>query len=206
MEVRHAGSEADITARLQQFTAAVEQGVLVGAFATIACPTWMMGYIQGQAGDAYKGKWDVAPVLPGGAANWGGSCLGVPREPRTRRPAIALAEWLTNKDAAGDHVDLHEAGWTLAVEPAAAADPRSSRATSAYFSDAPVGAIFGDIAKASQLPPISPYDTQIQNAFTTQLTNVETKGTSPDKAFNDALGSRSSRSLADPVERRDRGR
>ena len=37
------------------------------------------------------------------------------------------------------------------------------------------------------MPPISPYDTQIQNALTTQLTNVETKGTSPDKAFNDAL-------------------
>jgi cellobiose transport system substrate-binding protein len=27
----------------------------------------------------------------------------------------------------------------------------------------------------------------MQQAFTTQLTNVETKGTSPDDAFNDAL-------------------
>jgi hypothetical protein len=29
------------------------------------------------------------------------------------------------------------------------------------------------------IPPIGLYDTQIQQAFTTQLTNVETKGTSP---------------------------
>ena len=38
-----------------------------------------------------------------------------------------------------------------------------------------------------KIPPIGPYDTQIQQAFTTQLTNVETKGASPDKAFKEAL-------------------
>ena len=55
----------------------------------------MMGYIQGQAGDAYAGKWDIAPVLPGGATNWGGSWLGVPdkaaaqgRRDRARRVAV----------------------------------------------------------------------------------------------------------------------
>ena len=31
----------------------------------------MMGYIQGQAGDAYAGKWAVAPVLPGGGDQLG---------------------------------------------------------------------------------------------------------------------------------------
>ena len=60
-------------------------------------------------------------------------------------------------------------------------------ATSAYFSDAPVGKIFGAIAGEMKMPPIGLYDTQIQNAFTTQLTNVETKGTSPDDAFSAAL-------------------
>ena len=57
-----------------------------GAFAALACPTWMMGYIQGQAGDAYAGKWDIAPVLPGGATNWGGSWLGVPTKAARTRP------------------------------------------------------------------------------------------------------------------------
>ena len=60
-------------------------------------------------------------------------------------------------------------------------------ATSAYFSDAPVGEIFGGIAAKMKIPPIGLYDTQIQKRFTTQLTNVETKGTSPDDAFDDAL-------------------
>ncbi len=38
-----------------------------------------------------------------------------------------------------------------------------------------------------KIPPIGLYDTQIQQALTTQLTNVETKGTPPDKAFADAM-------------------
>jgi cellobiose transport system substrate-binding protein len=38
-----------------------------------------------------------------------------------------------------------------------------------------------------KIPPIGLYDTQMQTAFTQQLTNVETKGTDPGKAFNDAL-------------------
>ncbi len=62
-----------------------------------------------------------------------------------------------------------------------------STAKSDYFSNAPVGQIFGDISSQMTIPPIGLYDTQIQQAFTTQLTNVETKGTSPDDAFNDAL-------------------
>jgi cellobiose transport system substrate-binding protein len=60
-------------------------------------------------------------------------------------------------------------------------------AKSAYFSNAPVGQIFGDIASKMKIPPIGLYDTQIQQELTTQLTNVETKGTPPDQAFQDAL-------------------
>ncbi|MBO0885726.1 MAG: carbohydrate ABC transporter substrate-binding protein, partial [Mycobacterium sp.] len=60
-------------------------------------------------------------------------------------------------------------------------------ARSAYFSKAPVGKIFSAIANKMRIPPISLYDTQIQNALTTQLTNVETHGTAPDTAFAAAL-------------------
>jgi hypothetical protein len=38
-----------------------------------------------------------------------------------------------------------------------------------------------------RIPPIGLYDTQILQAYTTQLSNVETKGTSPGVAFNAAL-------------------
>jgi cellobiose transport system substrate-binding protein len=173
-----------ITAGLQQFTPDWNKAFSSGAFATLACPTWMMGYIQGQAGKDYAGKWDIAPVLPGGATNWGGSWLGVPDKAEHKAAAIALVEWLSAKD---QQVTMWKDGGHFPSNSDAAADPGVANAKSAYFSNAPVGKIFGDIAAQMKIPPIGLYDTQIQQALTTQLTNVETKGTSPDQAFSDAL-------------------
>jgi cellobiose transport system substrate-binding protein len=180
-------AEDGITAGLQQFTPEWNKAFSSGAFAALACPTWMMGYIQSQAGDSYAGKWDIAPVLPGGATNWGGSWLGVPEKASHRDAGIALVEWLSTRK---QQVTMWKDGGHFPSNSDAAADPAVSGATSDYFSSAPVGQIFGDIADQMKIPPIGLYDTQIQSAFTTQLTNVETKGTSPDDAFHDALETR----------------
>ncbi|MGA8246089.1 MAG: extracellular solute-binding protein [Nocardioides sp.] len=173
-----------ITAGLSQFTTPWNKAFSNGAFAALACPTWMMGYIQGQAGDAYAGKWDIAPVLPGGATNWGGSWLGVPTAAKNKDAAIALVEWLSAKQ---QQVTMWSQGGHFPSNSDAAAAPAVANAKSAYFSNAPVGQIFGDISSKMKIPPIGLYDTQIQQALTTQLTNVETKGTSPDAAFSAAL-------------------
>jgi len=173
-----------ITAGLQQFTPAWNKAFSSGAFAALACPTWMMGYIQGQAGDSYAGKWDIAPVLPGGATNWGGSWLGVPEKAAHKAAAIALVEWLSAKQ---QQVTMWKDGGHFPSNSQAAAEPAVANAKSAYFSNAPVGKIFGDISSQMKIPPIGLYDTQIQQAFTTQLTNVETKGTSSGDAFSAAL-------------------
>ncbi len=178
---------AKITAGLEQFSPTWNKAFSNGAFAALACPTWMMGYIQGQAGDSYAGKWEVAPVLPGGATNWGGSWLGVPTASKNKAAAIALVEWLSAKKQQVTMWTSPSQGGHFPSNSQAAADPAVSGARSAYFSNAPVGKIFGDIASQMKIPPIGLYDTQIQQALTTQLTNVETKGTSPDQAFQDAL-------------------
>jgi cellobiose transport system substrate-binding protein len=175
-----------ITAGLEQFSDPWNKAFSSGSFAALACPTWMMGYIQGQAGDSYAGKWDIAPVLPGGATNWGGSWLGVPDKAAHQDAAIALVEWLSNKD---QQVTMWKDGGHFPSNSDAAAAPAVSNAKSEYFSNAPVGQIFNDISQQMKIPPIGLYDTQIQHEFTTQLTNVETKGTSPDDAYNAALDS-----------------
>jgi cellobiose transport system substrate-binding protein len=178
---------AKITAGLSQFSDPWNKAFSSGTFAALACPTWMMGYIQGQAGTAGSGHWNVAPVLPGGATNWGGSWLGVPTASKNKAAAEALVAWLS---ATPQQVTM----WTSTAQGGhwpsnslAASDPSVQGATSAFFSNAPVGKIFGSIATSMKIPPIGLYDTQIQNAFTTQLTNVETKGTSASQAFSDAL-------------------
>jgi cellobiose transport system substrate-binding protein len=177
-------AQAKITAGLSQFSPPWNKAFSSGSFATIACPTWMMGYIQGQAGTAGAGKWSVAPVLPGGATNWGGSWLGVPKASKHQKEAIALVEWLTNKE---QEIKMWTDGGHWPSNSQAAADPSVKGAKSAYFSDAPVGEVFGSIADKMKIPPIGLYDTQMQTAFTQQLTNVETKGASPDRAFSDAI-------------------
>jgi cellobiose transport system substrate-binding protein len=126
-------------------------------------------------------------VLPGGGGNWGGSWLGVPKDGPNEAAAIALVEWLSAKDQQITMWTSKAQGGHFPSNQDAGADPSVTSATSDYFSGAPVGKIFGAIAANMSIPPIGLYDTQIQNAFTTQLTNVETKDTSPDDAFNDAL-------------------
>lgn len=180
-------AKAKLTAGLEQFSPGWNKAFSNGAFATLACPTWMMGYIQGQAGDATAGKWNIAPVLPGGATNWGGSWLGVPTKAKNKAAAIALVEWLSAKDQQVTMWTSKAQGGHFPSNSDAAADPAVASATSAYFSNAPVGKIFGDIASTMTIPPIGLYDTQMQQLINTQLTNVDTKGTSPDKAFADAL-------------------
>jgi cellobiose transport system substrate-binding protein len=180
-------AQEGITAGLSQFSDPWNKAFSSGAFAAIACPTWMMGYIQGQAGPAGAGKWSVAPVLPGGATNWGGSWLGVPTAAENKPAAIALVTWLSAKNQQVTMWTSKAQGGHFPSNRLAANDPRVKNATSAYFSNAPVGKIFGAIAAEMKFPPIGLYDTQIQNTLTTQLTNVETKGTSPDQAFSDAM-------------------
>jgi cellobiose transport system substrate-binding protein len=177
-------AQEKITAGLQQFSDQWNKAFQSGAFATIACPAWMAGYIKGQAGDAYKGKWNIAPVLPGGATNWGGSWVGVPSAAKNKEAAIKFVEWVT---APAQQQTWFSKVGNFPSSKTADESPTVQNHVDAYFSNAPSGKIFTDIAGKMKIPPIGLYDTQIQNAFTTQLTNVETRGTDPDKAFNDAL-------------------
>ncbi|HJQ43800.1 MAG TPA: extracellular solute-binding protein [Jatrophihabitantaceae bacterium] len=179
-------ADAKITAGLQQFSDGWNKAFSSGSFAALACPTWMMGYIQGQDAKG-AGTWNIAPVVPGGATNWGGSWIGVPTKAKHKQAAIAFVEWLSAKEQQVTMWTSKSQGGHWPSNKLAAADPAVSGATSAYFSNAPVGQVFSKIAGEMKIPPIGLYDTQIQNLFTTELTNVETKGKSPDKAFKDAL-------------------
>ncbi len=122
----------------------------------------MLGYITSEAGQAYAGDWDVASI-PGGAANWGGSWIGVTQASQHQKDAIALAEWLT---APEQQVKMWTSQQHFPSSSTAAQDASVASATSDYFNKAPIGQIFGDSASKLKMPPIGPYDTDIQNAIT----------------------------------------
>ncbi|WP_448607765.1 extracellular solute-binding protein [Geodermatophilus sp. URMC 60] len=172
-----------LTANLTQFGDEWNSAFVNGAFATIACPAWMLSYITTQAGPDAAGTWDVAP-LPGKASNWGGSWLGVPESSEHREEAIALVEWLT---APEQQVTMFTSQQHFPSSRTAAEDPAVATATSDYFSGAPVGQLFADSAANLRFTPIGPFDTQIQEAFTNALTTVGSGEREPDDALTDAL-------------------
>jgi cellobiose transport system substrate-binding protein len=171
------------TAKLRQFDTAWNQAFSTGAFATIAAPSWMIGYIQGQAGDKGAGKWDVT-TAPGGTGNWGGSYLAVPKTSRHIAQAVDLAKWLT---APEQQVKLFLKQGSFPSSTKAIADPQVANATNKYFNNAPIGQIFGDSAKNLPVAVLGPKDGVIKDTFSTAILRVEQQGMSPGKSYNQFL-------------------
>lgn len=169
-----------LSAELDQWSPQWNQAFAAGSFATIPCPAWMLGYIKGQAGDGGKGKWDIAK-LPGGAGNWGGSYLSIPRAAKHKKEAYELIAWLTapEQQAKLFRKQGNFPSATGAIDQVAdAKDP--------YFSGAPIGRIFGDAAKAAPVQVLGVHDQNVNQQITNALSEVERKGTSPDKAWSNA--------------------
>ncbi len=171
------------TAKLKQFDTAWNQAFSTGAFATIAAPSWMIGYIQGQAGAKGAGKWDVTSG-PGGTGNWGGSYLAVPTASKHIPQAVDLAKWLT---APAQQVKLFLKQGSFPSSTTAIADPQVVSATNKYFNNAPIGQIFGDSAKNLPVAILGPKDGVIKDTFSTAIQRVEQQGMSPDASYSKFL-------------------
>ncbi|MET8506598.1 extracellular solute-binding protein [Streptomyces sp. NPDC004787] len=169
-----------LTAKLDQWSPQWNQAFAAGSFATLPCPAWMLGYIKGQAGDAGKGKWDVAK-LPGGAGNWGGSYLTVPRAAKHKKEAYELIAWLT---APAQQARLFTKQGSFPSATAAIA--QIAGATDPYFSGAPIGRIFGDAAKEAPVQVLGVHDQNVAQQITNALGEVERKGTDPAQAWANA--------------------
>ncbi|NUK09915.1 extracellular solute-binding protein [Streptomyces lunaelactis] len=173
-------AKAGLSAKLDQWSPQWNQAFSAGSFATMPCPAWMLGYIKGQAGDAGKGKWDIAK-LPAGAGNWGGSYLSIPKAAKHKKEAYELIQWLT---APEQQAKLFTKQGNFPSSTGAIA--KVATAKDPYFSDAPIGQIFGDAAKAAPVQVLGVHDKNVADQITNALSEVERKGTSPDKAWSTA--------------------
>ncbi|MBT2450245.1 extracellular solute-binding protein [Streptomyces sp. ISL-43] len=169
-----------LSAKLDQWSPPWNQAFSSGSFATMPCPAWMLGYIKGQAGDAAKGKWDVAK-LPGGAGNWGGSYLAVPRAAQHKKEAYELVKWLTAPEQQ-TKLFRKQGNFPSAVK----AIGQVADATDPYFSDAPIGRIFGDAAEQAPVQVLGVHDKDIADQIANALSEVERKGTAPETAWANA--------------------
>ncbi|MFI6276447.1 ABC transporter substrate-binding protein [Streptomyces sp. NPDC050988] len=173
---------SDMSAKLKQFDKPWDQAFANAKFATVACPAWMIGYIQEKSGAAGKGKWDIAAAPT--AANWGGAFVGVPTAGKHQKEAIALAKWLT---APEQQAKVFAKQASFPSIPAAYPSLKPQAATTAFFSDAPITQIFSDSAKTIPTQIFGVKDQPIGTAITDiGILQVEQKGKTPDQGWDAA--------------------
>ena len=196
------GNEAMIS-RFKQLGSAIEDGLssdqtqwdwangkafLDGSFATMVCPGWMLGTIQGKieaAGGGTDSGWDFADVFPGGASNWGGAFLSVPESSEHKEAAAALAAWLTHPD---QQIKQSAAANNFPSTMAAQEQLASEATPNEWFNDAPTGSILAARAEGVVAQFKGPDDSVIQeNVFGPPIDLLETGQADADQAWAKAL-------------------
>ncbi|HXD61817.1 MAG TPA: extracellular solute-binding protein [Lacisediminihabitans sp.] len=163
---------------------------LDGSFATMICPGWMLGNVKGGVtqggGDATSG-WDFADVFPGGAANWGGSFLTIPKTSKHPKEAAALAEWLTEP---AQQAKAFEKAGTFPSTLKGQTEPgvTGPNELSKFFNDAPVGEILASRAKGVVAQFKGPDDSVIQSqVFGPSVQLLDSGKANGDKAWANAM-------------------
>lgn len=154
------------SAHLAQWSDDFFAGMANGDFATMLCPGWMLGVIEGNAPEVTD--WDIADVFPGGGGNWGGSYLTVPAQGANVEEAKKLAAWLT---AAEQQLTAFDAAGTFPSQVETYEQDALLSATNAYFNDAPVGEILVNRSEAIGVAPFKsvkyfPINDALQKALT----------------------------------------
>ena len=152
-------------------------------FATMACPGWMLGIVEGNA-EGVEG-WDFADVFPGGGGNWGGSFLTVPAQGDHPDEAKEFAAWIT---APEQQVRAFDAIGAFPSQVEALEAPEVLEASNAFFNDAPVGEILVNRAEAVTVQPYKgPKYSDILQAFQAAVTRVDDGSTSAAKSWETFL-------------------
>lgn len=162
-------ASATQSAHLGQWSDDWMAGLSNGAFATMLCPGWMLGVIEGNAKDVTG--WDIANVFPGGGGNWGGSYLTVPANGKNVAAAQELADWLTSPET---QLKAFENAGTFPSQLDAMKSDTLLDSTNEFFNNAPVGQILTDRANAVTVSPFKgEFYFQINDAMQKALTRVE---------------------------------
>ncbi|GAA3137105.1 ABC transporter substrate-binding protein [Planomonospora alba] len=167
-------SEAGLTAKLASFTPEWNAATKKGGFAVMGCPAWMVGVIEGNAGEENKGNWDVAAV-PGGVGNWGGSYLAVTKQSKHPKEAAEVVNYLTGKEG---HIAAFEEANAFPSSLPAQQDPAVADKKNPYFNDAPVGKIFGESTAGLQPVFLGEKHAQVKTSVEKVLEGMD-KGSIP---------------------------
>lgn len=176
-------ANASLSAGLAQWSEDWVAAFQKDGFATMLCPPWMTGVIEGNA--AGVTGWDIAPVFPGGGGNWGGSYLVVPAQSQHPEEARALADWLTSPE---QQIKAFEAKGTFPSQVKALDSEQLLSSQAAFFNDAPSGQIFADAAKAITVQPFyGPNYFKINTIVADAITRFDVEDGDPAASWEQAV-------------------
>lgn len=182
--IMKASVDDKLSAQLQQWQPDWTNAFQKGKFATMLCPGWMLGVIEGNA----KGVegWDIANTFPGGGGNWGGSYLTVPAQGAHQAAARDLAAWLT---APEQQIKAFKAKGTFPSQMEALSSPDLLSVTNKFFNDAPTGQILADRAKAVTVNPFKgPQYFAVRGVLSDAVNRVDvTRKQSADESWAQAI-------------------
>jgi cellobiose transport system substrate-binding protein len=167
------------SAHLQEWGTDWNAGFANGVWATMLCPSWMLGVISGTS--PKMNDWRIASVFPNGGGNWGGSYLTVPAQGKHTAEAKDLANWLT---APEQQIAAFKEAGNFPSQTAAYTSPDLTGATNPFFNNAPIGKIFAERAAAVKVTPFKGVKyAAIMQAVQDGLTRVESKKQSIDTSW-----------------------
>lgn len=173
-----------LSAHLRPFTDDWAAATANSGFATMACPSWMLGLVQGNAPDVEG--WRLADAFPGGGGNWGGSFLAVPKQTQHPEEAALLASWLT---APEQQIEAFKIAGPFPSREEAFDLPELTGITNPYFGDQPVGEIYVNRSEAIDVVAYKgPLFAQIEDMVTNAIVRVDTGQQSIDAAWDQFVG------------------
>ena len=174
-----AGKDEGLSAGLQQWSDDWVASFQKDGFATMLCPGWMLGVIEGNA-KGVKG-WDVANTFPGGGGNWGGSYLTVPTQGKNQAEAQKLAAWLT---APEQQIKAFVKVGAFPSQTKALDSAELTNVKNAFFNNAPTGQLFAERAKAVTVTPYKGAKYfPINDAMQQALTRIEDGSATPEASW-----------------------
>ncbi|MBO8155672.1 MAG: carbohydrate ABC transporter substrate-binding protein [Bacillaceae bacterium] len=153
-----------------------------GSYATLLAPAWMQGVVKGNAPNS-SGKWMITG-MPGGAGNWGGSYLTIPKETKHPEEAYKFIQWLV---APEQQLKSFKEMGLFPSTPSIYNDPSFKDYSDDYFGGINTAQVFAQSAQMVQTVYMGKNYKVVQAEIVNALTNVSKKSADPEKEWKAAV-------------------
>lgn len=177
VDILRQGLSARITDGTPDFNAAMSGGRV----ATMTTAVWAINGLKDTA-QKTSGSWRLT-TLPDGPCNYGGSYVTLTRYCREPEAAFAFLTWLLSPV---NQLESYQEMALFPTTPASYADPAMHKPDAFFGGQQPID-VFGPAARKAPVVYFSPYEETANTPFFQELTNVETLGKNPHRAWRDAV-------------------